>query len=174
MPLCGDFGGLNADGAPCGRKVTSGPCRFHTSDASKEIAEKKAQVIEEYGSVPVLELACRTAEVGRTTVFRWRQLDPEFDRQIREIEDRAPATRRQMVEETLFVRIVRGKAAAAETIFWLINDSRRQKDGRWQDVKILEKRKPQWDPTLCTEEELQRIAKGEDPEDVLAERGVVR
>lgn len=46
MATCGDFGGRNTDGSPCGRRVDGGLCYQHADVA--QLVEKEARFVEEY------------------------------------------------------------------------------------------------------------------------------
>lgn len=49
--------------------------------------EKKGELIEALKAGYTLSDACRVAGVGRTTVWRWRQVDPELDEAIQFVMD---------------------------------------------------------------------------------------
>jgi len=169
MKICGDFGGKKSDGSPCGRRVKEGRCRSHTDQADELLASRKRTVLKVYEDTPLLTVAAQAAGISTVTLWRMRKDDPEFDAAIQVLEEVAPNARRQMVEDTMFTRIVKGKATGAETIFWLINDSRRRGDGRWKDVKQVEQSSFPVDLTHCSTDELERISNGEHPARVFAE-----
>jgi len=81
-----------------------------------------------------LSAAARRAGVGnRSTVWRWRQSDADFDRAVAEAQKHQDSLRIQAIEDSLFDRILMGKASAAETIFWLCNRG----GGRWRHVAAV-------------------------------------
>jgi hypothetical protein len=129
---CGDAGGRTAKGEPCGVTVVSGRCHHHEAGADERTAEQKALFLKLYEAGDLSMAAASTqAEASRTTVWRWRRDDPEFDQAVAVLTDRIDDQRVHQVEETMFDRIIAGKASAAETIFFLINRGR----GRWQHVQ---------------------------------------
>ncbi len=67
------------------------------------------------------------------SVWRMRQEDPDFDAAVCAIHLEADKKRLEMVEDSLFKRIVEGNAAASETLFWLMNRG----GGRWQDKRYI-------------------------------------
>ena len=130
---CGDYGGLGADGSPCGRTVSEpGKCNSHSDVAEDDKAELKAEFLELFaeGSNAIRAAAAKIG-VGVVTVWRWRQQDPEFDTAMVAAQVDADAVRVALAEDSLFNRIVGGTASAAETIFFLKNRAPK----RWHDVR---------------------------------------
>lgn len=129
---CHEFGGKRADGKPCRRRVKDSRCPDHLEEALDELAGLKSQVLLalEEGTNSLAE-ACR--RIGKTpvTIWRWRQVDADFDAKLRAAQENADNVRVALVEDSMFRRILKGDAAAAETIFFLKNrDPDRWKDSR--------------------------------------------
>ena len=80
-----------------------------------------------------MSAASTQAGASRVTVWRWRRDDPEFDSAVSALTDGIDDQRVRMVEESMFARIVKGEATAAETIFYLVNRGR----GRWRHVQKI-------------------------------------
>lgn len=138
---CGDAGGETRGGDPCGQRTKPGElCRHHRPAALAEQAELKQRFLEAYEETPVMRQACAKLRqegfaASHVTIWRMRQADDEFDRQLSSLEAIAPEIRYAMVEESLFVRAATDRGSAAERIFFLVNESRRRGDRRWMDVK---------------------------------------
>lgn len=164
---CHKFGGLTAAGQPCNRRVKDdSPCPSH---AGADLAVLKKRFLKEYGSATrSLVGAARRIGKAAVTIWRWRQDDPAFDGAVESIRNTADEIRVAKVEDSMLARILRGKAAAAETIFYLVNRSA----GRWRHVQHIQQQQINVDLSNLTEEELQRVANGEDPVKVLSETRV--
>lgn len=178
MKTCGDFGGLRHDGTPCARRVIDGPCDGHQVDR----AEKKALFLDEYeSSCATMDAAAATIGINsRTTIWRWRQDDPEFDAAVRKIQEGDLEKRRLMLlEDSVFEQIRSGKAPGVVTIFTLVNMSRRVDPSRWVDLRHvrlagadggpIRSESVDIDPADLTVEELERVVAGEPVLKVLAE-----
>ena len=68
------------------------------------------------------------------TIWRWRQADKTFDEAVREAQHTADSVRIGLVEDSLYERLVTGKASPAECIFFLCNRA----PARWRHVQRLE------------------------------------
>lgn len=174
---CGDFGGIAADGQPCGRRVIEGRCPKHTEENLEAQVDAKAQFLELFRTGQIsLKRAGAVVGVAPNTIWRWRQADPEFDKAVGELQQVVDDIRLAMVEDATFERIIGERASAAEVIFYLINRSK----GRWRDVRHVRLAGPdggpvrtenyEFDPSDFTTAELERIAAGESWLKVLAER----
>ena len=139
---CGEFGGQNAKGEPCRQHPGAGTdhkgkgrCHRHTDEALATMQAQKTRVLEiladQFGS---LTKAAHELDVDAVTLWRWRQTDEAFDRAVNEAVEDAEPRRVQMVEDALYVRCLKGKASAAEVIFYLINRG----GGRWKHVQRYE------------------------------------
>lgn len=135
---CGDFGGRKQDGAPCGNVVKDGRCRYHTEEAIDAEAEAKAKALSAYEDSMIQMRAAEAAGVSYVTLWRWRQADPEFDAAMAKLTRQAADARYAALEETAFERSITGKSSAAETIFLLVNESRRRRDGRWRHIRQVQ------------------------------------
>ncbi len=145
ITTCGDAGGRTNDGRPCTRLANygvkraqdrDGRCKEHNAVGEALLQAKKNAVLDLFRtSLFSLQRAARqAAKVDSSTVWRWRQRDPEFDAAYREAQEHVDGVRLSHVEDTLYQRIVKGGASAAEVIFWLKNRGRQ----RWRDKFIME------------------------------------
>jgi hypothetical protein len=83
----------------------------------------KAKVIAALSEMPIIEAACKKADVSRATFYRWRKDDPEFeqnvDKAIQEGDDHVNG----LAESMLINRIKEGHMPALR--YWLNNRSDR-------------------------------------------------
>ena len=77
-----------------------------------------------------LNAICRALAVHRTTVFRWREDDADFDDSFARARNVGDGVRLMLVEDRYYSDLIHGRCAPVERIFYLINKS----DGKWQDV----------------------------------------
>ncbi len=135
---CGSFGGCTAAGRPCPRAAgwgirrrRTGRCRDHTPRADARLQARKKAFLELYrtASVSLQEAAQRACGVDQSTVWRWRQADPEFDAEVNKAISMVDEIRYVAVEDAAFRQILRGEAAPAVIIFWLKNRA----PHRWRD-----------------------------------------
>lgn len=142
MKTCGDFGGRKLDGSLCTRKAawgikekTEGPCRDHTAAAEAKLAADKERFLEQLSKGTVsLTAAARDIGKDQATVWRWRQADPDFDADVKEALHERDQIRVELVEDSLFKRLVAGTAAAAEMVFFLANRA----PHRWRHVQHIQ------------------------------------
>lgn len=144
--FCGDFGGRTLDNEPCPRpagwginpkteKVVNGPCRDHCQEAMDKRERVKERYLMAYlqADRTIVEI-CEDIDVSPDTLMLWRKEDPEFgvlcEQAVLVVDD----IRTINVEDTTYRRIIRGEAAAQETIFWLKNRA----PDRWRDKVELE------------------------------------
>ena len=130
---CRDYGGVSANGEPCGRPVSEpGKCNAHSEAANDDKAALKAQFLELFaeGSNAIRAVSAKLG-VGVVTIWRWRKQDPAFHEAMTEAQVDADAVRVALAEDSLFNRIVSGTASAAETIFFLKNRAPK----RWRDMR---------------------------------------
>lgn len=152
-PRCGDYGGEKASGEPCGRKAGwgtdhpgEGPCRDHGDEKARKVERIKEAFLDLYlgsGGQKPLRTCAKAMGVSNTTVWEWRQEDPEFDRKVSEAVEALDELRLQMVEESTFARIVQGEASASLVKFYLENTARRVakrrgESPRWSDSRHLQ------------------------------------
>jgi len=138
---CGDLGGRTSDGQPCslpagwGTKKDTGFCKYHSGEASARMQASKKKFLQEYsrGTVSMTH-AARLAGVDHSTIWRWRQADPEFDTQVLAVQEEVDVIRADMVEESMFKQIIDGKATSVDRIFWLTNRA----PGRWKNRQRIE------------------------------------
>ena len=167
---CHEFGGVKADGGPCGRVVSDGPCLYHTDAALGEQAETKAAFLAAYKTTLVKTAAAHEAKTSVVNIWRWRRDDDEFDAELTQLEEAANDSRYEAYEESMYARIVAGTAPAALHIFGLVNESRRRRDGRWKHVHHVQKSNVNFNIEEASDDELERLIAGEDPFDILASR----
>jgi hypothetical protein len=96
----------------------------------------KRLLLEVYGTGKAsLEQAARIAAgLDQSTIWRWRQSDPEFDHALTELQGMADAIWQQDLEESYRDRLLRGEATGSEVIFALKNLGK----DRWKDRHQLE------------------------------------
>lgn len=113
----------------------SGHCKVHDSNADAEMRDKKARALELVAK-GTNSLVATAGQLGVhvATIARWRMADTEFDAAMTSTMAEQDATRVSIVEDQLFYRLSKGKASAAEMIFYLVNRS----GGRWQHVQRIE------------------------------------
>lgn len=144
---CGDVGGMSLTGQPCAYKPGwgtdhpgEGPCKRHDASAAAKQQGLKTRYLELLSPGDKSQRAvCREMGVGAPQVWRWRQADPVFDKAAEEAQGESDAHRVKMVEDSLFARIVDGKASPAETIFFLVNRGK----GRWRHIQTIQHTGPQ-------------------------------
>lgn len=134
---CGDLGGVGADGQPCSHAAGwgteapgSGLCSEHNETAVATMQAHKKRFLELLSSGEVsLRRACQEINRDPATIYRWRRVDAEFDSQVSAAQDASDTIRVGLVEDSVFARIIAGKASPAETIFFLKNRA----PERWRD-----------------------------------------
>ncbi len=139
---CGDFGGKNGHGRPCGRAAGhgtgqpgTGTCRSHSAESQALRADQKNEIIEQIREGHhSLRAIAKLHGIGARYLFRLRERDAEFDEQVRIAMAAADEFRVSMVEDTLYRRLIAGKASPAEVIFYLVNRA----SHRWQHVYKIE------------------------------------
>ena len=132
---CGDAGGISRNGDPCGQVTGGGRCRHHTDEATDRQISIKADFLEKIQD-PLMSKETAAVHCGSSvmSIWRMRQEDSDFDAAVCEIHSEADKKRLEMVEDSLFKRIVEGKAAASETLFWLMNRGA----SKWQDKRFIQ------------------------------------
>jgi len=124
-----------AAGTPCRRRTSGGPCRSH-SEAG--VPAKKALFLAYFERYLTLTDAARETGVSRSTPWRWRRSDPDFAEKLHRLEVVADEIAYEAAEETLAARVADDRATATERVFYLVNASRRRRDGRWENTNRLD------------------------------------
>jgi hypothetical protein len=84
----------------------------------KESTKKdKLRVLEHLRSVPIIEVACKKANIARATYYRWRNEDPDFLRESEDALEDGIALINDMTESQLIGLIKEKKFQAVQ--FWL-------------------------------------------------------
>ncbi len=130
---CGDHGGRTQQGQPCqrpaglGRNTNTGKCFQHHNSNIQQLKKEFITQLENQ----IISFRKAAQKIGRdySQVWRWQQNDPEFARQVQAARERQDNKRVQAVEDSLFKRLIKGEAAASETIFFLKN----RRPDRWRD-----------------------------------------
>lgn len=151
MPTCGDHGGRTAKGKPCPRKEgwgtdqSEGRCKDHNEENDLRIKDIKNTFLQELSDPhKSMAEAAMLAGVDYVTIWLWRKADPEFSKAVQNTLNEIDEKRLSLVEDSLFTRIVAGKAAAAETLFWLMNRA----PDRWEDKRSFKHSLENGDPLV--------------------------
>lgn len=136
MRTCGDYGGRNVDGSPCGRQ-TKGRCRYHP-EGKDALGDRKKAFLEALEEEHTMEDAAAAIGVSLVAVWKWRRGDPEFNAQVKGLKTLLDDVAYDRVKGTLYKRIVAGQATGMETVFWLINRSRIRGDNEWRNTNKVE------------------------------------
>lgn len=122
--MCGDYGGTNYRGEPCQRPAHGGRCGYHAEEA-EEVKQEVKEVFLVAASDAFRTLTEAASIAGRdySTIFRWRQEDPEFDKAVKKILADLDRARTQAAKDHLFRRIMEGEATSTEVLFYLSNMS---------------------------------------------------
>lgn len=86
-------------------------------DQNKAIEKKR--VVDQLREMPIVEVACRRAGIGRATYYRWFKKDTEFARLCREALEHSTAAVSDIAEAKLITAIQEGNMTAIS--FWLRN-----------------------------------------------------
>lgn len=101
---------------------------------AKVQADKKAFLEELSKGTVAMNAAAQKVGRDQATIWRWRKADAEFDAAVVAARDTSDDVRVAMAEDSLFARIVSGKASPAETIFFLVNRGK----GRWRHIQTIQ------------------------------------
>ncbi len=121
------------NGKPCQRPAgwgtnnNTGPCTDHLE--SKLQAIKKEFLKNYREKICTFQGAAKRAGVDQSTIWQYRQRDPQFDQKVREAVEQQDQKRVKVVEDTIFKRIARDEATPSLIKFWLRNRG----GGRWID-----------------------------------------
>lgn len=85
----------------------------------RQVAQKKA-LIDELKKMPIIEVACRKTDTGRTTYYRWRDEDTEFAREA----DEAIKFGKSIINDLAESKVITGikNDDRTYTIYWLNNN----------------------------------------------------
>ena len=141
-PICGDFGGVQRNGEPCGRRGQL--CRSHSQEGVAVTQRLQDKFLEEYETgLLALKAAAKKAGVTYMTVWRWRRHDPHgFGKRLEAVQDRIDDMQLAMVEDSLVARCLKPDCPPVLLIFYLINRS----GGRWRHVQRHEHSGPNGGP----------------------------
>lgn len=123
VETCGDYGGITADGDPCGRPAgygtdnQEGICRDHVDTINQEIKKEYLEILK--NDTVSFQEAARRIDRDQSTVWRWRQNDEEFDEQVSAAKEQQRTNRVQAMEDAAFQQAIRGDAAASLFIYLL-------------------------------------------------------
>lgn len=139
---CGDFGGRTDDGKPCTREPGwgsahpgEGACKDHDAAAAVKLQDIKKKFLAAYALQPKTGAkAADEAGVNYVTIWRMRQEDEEFDRDVQRLKDVVWECRDDMVEDALFARCQSAKGSPLETVFYLQN----RRGDKWIDRRRQE------------------------------------
>lgn len=127
--------GRRQRGHGAGRRRQAGPPGRSANELEAKKSAAQATFLEDYAQGDLtLAGAAEKAGVSTSTVWRWRVADPEFDAKVKIVLTDLDGLRVQLVEDSLFQRLEKGTASAAEVIFFLCNRA----PGRWRSVQRLE------------------------------------
>lgn len=148
---CKDAGGTRQDGEPCTQPVaTEGEkCYLHRDGGPESTDRRKEKVIDAIREYPEksLEGALVTyfdgdlgeAPPSRSSVWRWRTSDGEFQRRFEELYDDRVRRRLELIEDSMIERVISGNTSGAVVIFTIVNLARQAGlAGRWEDLRHLD------------------------------------
>ena len=116
-----------------GRKRQQTAAELQQLETKKSAAQVKFLEVYAEGQ-HTLAGAAEEAGVNASTIWRWRAADAEFDARVKLAITNFDTLRVQLVEDSLFQRLEKGEASAAEVIFFLCNRA----PDRWRSVQRLE------------------------------------
>lgn len=79
----------------------------------------KQRLVEQLENMPIVEIACKRANVSRATYYRWLKADPEFATKCAKALERSTAAVSDIAEAKLITAIQEGNMTAIS--FWLRN-----------------------------------------------------
>jgi len=104
-----------------GTDEDKGYCKDHRDSKNKDLKKKFVQYLK--NNLTSMMEASKSINRHESTIWNWRQEDPEFDKKVKEAKQEQKNMRVDRVKDSMFQRIVEGDAAASETIFWLKNNA---------------------------------------------------
>ena len=104
MKTCGDFGGVTHKGKPC-QKRSGALCAKHAKIQDEQTRLKAAFLdVYETGQKTIRQAAKKVGS-SQPSIWRLRQVDPEFDVAVRNAALAVDGIRLEIAEDTLFSRI---------------------------------------------------------------------
>ncbi|MAQ77336.1 hypothetical protein CL684_02320 [Candidatus Campbellbacteria bacterium] len=83
---------------------------------SKKLLE---QIVEELRKTPVVSVVCQKFGIARHTFYRWRQIDPDFDREVSEALDIGSLVVNDICMSQLIASIQNGNMGSVK--YWMSN-----------------------------------------------------
>lgn len=88
---------------------------------ARQVAQKQA-LIDELKKMPIIEVACRRTDTGRTTYYRWQEEDKEFAKQVDESIKYGKSVINDLAESKVITGIKNDDKTY--TIYWLNHNHR--------------------------------------------------
>lgn len=89
----------------------------------RNIEKDKAQLLEQLGKTPIVQVAAERTGVPRSTIYKWKSSDPKFAKAVEEAIEQSSALINDMAESQLISSIKEGNMTGI--IFWLKYHHRR-------------------------------------------------
>lgn len=125
---CGDNGGTNGSGKPCGHEagwgtdhLGNGPCQQHDDAARANLQAKKQAYLKSLAANGLHIEAAEVVGVDQATAWRWRQADAEFAAQVSTSEIDGLRNTLDEYDKSVRRRVIAGEASAAVEIWWATN-----------------------------------------------------
>lgn len=116
-----------------------GKVHWKESDKNMKDAKHKREFLEHLRKIPIIQVACEKSGVSRATVYRWREKEVKFRKELKEALSEGEALINDMSESQL-ISLIREKSYSAIS-FWLRN--RHQKFRDRIDVNAVVKSPPE-------------------------------
>jgi Mg/Co/Ni transporter MgtE len=84
---------------------------------SRNQKKDKEKLLERLRKTPIVEVACKQADIPRSTVYRWRQSDPKFSEAFDEAIEQSAALINDLAESQLIAAIKDKNITAI--LYWL-------------------------------------------------------
>lgn len=119
----------------------------------RQVAQKKA-LIDELKRMPIIEVACRKTDTGRTTYYRWREEDKEFARES----DEAIKFGKLIINDLAESKVITGikNDDRTYTIYWL-NNNHKSYINKFKAPQIM-KEKIKEEIINITDEEIKKLS----------------
>jgi len=79
--------------------------------------KQKELLLEQIHKIPIIQLACEKLGISRSTIYRWKDEDKEFDRKMIEALNKGKTLINDIAESKLIVGIQNGNMTSV--IYWL-------------------------------------------------------